>query len=178
MKTIIHNILIESLYFFFFLSLKNKNKKFNDRLSQKILSLNNQKVLAELEKKQVKKIMILLPHCIQKFDCVYRVTNDILNCISCGGCVVKDFVDLKKKYDLEIKIATGGTLARKYIKELRPELIIAVACKNDLMTGIRDARPLKVYGIFNKILNEPCINTTVDMREIKAIISKLIDGRR
>lgn len=24
------------------------------------------------------------------------------------GCVVKDFVDLKKKYDLEIKIATGG----------------------------------------------------------------------
>ena len=50
-----------------------------------------------------------------------------------------------------LKIATGGTLARKYVKDLRPDLIIAVACKRDLISGIKDAEPFLVYGVFNKI---------------------------
>jgi len=75
--------------------------------------------------------------------------------------------------NIEVKIATGGTLARKYVKEIRPSLIIAVACKRDLISGIRDAEPFLVYGVFNKIKNESCINTTVAIEDIYAILEEI-----
>ena len=114
--------------------------------------------------------MILLPHCIQKYVCPYKVTSDIDNCRSCGQCVISDLLQLKKEYPVEIKIATGGTLARKHIKEIKPNLVIAVACKRDLMSGIHDAFPVRVIGVFNKILNEPCVNTTVSIEEIRRVL--------
>jgi len=88
--------------------------------------------------------------------------------------VVYNFVDIKNKYkNIDVKIATGGTLARKYVKDLRPDLIIAVACKRDLISGIRDAEPFLVYGVFNKIKNEFCINTTVAIEDIYAILEEI-----
>jgi len=83
-------------------------------------------------------------------------------------------VDTHNKYkNIDVKIATGGTLARKYVKDLRPDLIIAVACKRDLISGIRDAEPFLVYGVFNKIKNESCINTTVAIEDIYAILEEI-----
>ena len=83
-------------------------------------------------------------------------------------------MDIQNKYqDIEIKIATGGTLARKYVKEIKPNLIIAVACKRDLISGIKDAEPFLAYGVFNKIKGEPCINTTVVMEDIYKILDEI-----
>ena len=48
--------------------------------------------------------------------------------------------------------------------------MIAVACKRDLMSGIHDAFPVRVIGVFNKILNEPCVNTTVSIEEIRRVL--------
>jgi len=56
---------------------------------------------------------------------------------------------------------------------VRPDLIIAVACKRDLISGIRDAEPFLVYGVFNKIKNESCINTTVAIEDIYAILEEI-----
>ena len=61
-------------------------------------------------------------------------------------------------------------MARKHIKEIKPSLVIAVACKRDLMSGIHDAFPVRVIGVFNKILNEPCVNTTVSIEEIRRVL--------
>ena len=70
-------------------------------------------------------------------------------------------------------MATGGTLARLFIKEKKPEIIIAVACKRDLMSGIFDTFPMNVYGIYNKIVKSPCVNTDIDVEKIEEIIKKL-----
>ena len=150
------------------------NLKYINR--EKIISLeiNNKYVLKKIKKKTNDKILILLPHCIQLYDCEYKITADINNCRVCGKCVVYNFVDIKNKYkNIDVKIATGGTLARKYVKDLRPDLIIAVACKRDLISGIRDAEPFLVYGVFNKIKNESCINTTVAIEDIYAILEEI-----
>ena len=168
------NLLKSLIYILFMLTTKLKNPKLNNYFSEKFLEINNNYVLKKIKKKTNDKILILLPHCIQLYDCEYKITADINNCRVCGKCVVYNFVDIKNKYkNIDVKIATGGTLARKYVKDLRPDLIIAVACKRDLISGIRDAEPFLVYGVFNKIKNESCINTTVAIEDIYAILEEI-----
>ena len=168
------NLLKSLLYILFMMTTKFKNPKLNNYFSQKFLEINNNYVLKKIKKKTNDKILILLPHCIQLYDCEYKITADINNCRVCGKCVVCNFVDIKNKYkNIDVKIATGGTLARKYVKDLRPNLIIAVACKRDLISGIRDAEPFLVYGVFNKIKNESCINTTVAIEDIYTILEEI-----
>jgi len=168
------SLLKSLLYIVFIITIKFKKQKLNDYFSRKFLEINNNYVLKKIKKKINGKILILLPHCIQLYDCEYKITSDINNCRVCGKCVVYNFVDIQNKYQgIEIKIATGGTLARKYVKDLRPDLIIAVACKRDLISGIRDAEPFLVYGVFNKIKNESCINTTVAIEDIYAILEEI-----
>lgn len=165
-------ILKALLYIIFIFSSKMKNQNLNDKIAKKFIELNNENVLNKIKKKKNDKILILLPHCLQFYCCKIRVTSNIENCRKCGKCVVHNFVDIKKKFKerIEIKIATGGTLARKYVKELKPGLIIAVACKRDLIAGIKDTSPFLVYGIFNKIEEEACINTTVSIDDIYEIL--------
>lgn len=156
------------------LTTKLKNPKLNNYFSEKFLEINNNYVLKKIKKKTNDKILILLPHCIQFYDCKYKITADINNCRVCGKCVVYNFVDINNKYkNIDVRIATGGTLARKYVKDIRPDFIIAVACKRDLISGIRDAEPFLVYGLFNKIKNESCINTTVAIEDIYAILEEI-----
>lgn len=174
MKKFYIGLLKSLLYIAFIITAKFKKQKLNDYFSKKFLEINNDYVLKKIKKKKNGKILILLPHCIQFYDCEYKITSDINNCRLCGKCVIYNFVNIQNKYlNVEIKIATGGTLARKYIKEIRPSLIIAVACKRDLIGGIKDAKPFLVYGIFNKIKGEPCINTTVVMDDIYKILGEI-----
>ena len=68
---------------------------------------------------------------------------------------------------VDLSVATGGTLARRIIKEKRPKAIIAVACERDLTSGIVDSYPLPVIGILNQRPFGPCINTRVDMKDVQ-----------
>lgn len=173
MKEIFINLFNSVLYIVFIFTLKMKSQKINTKIAKKFVELNNKIVLKKIKKIKNDKLLILLPHCIQLYDCQYKVTSDIKNCRQCGACIVHKFVDIRKKYKIEIKIATGGTLARKYIKEIKPAFVLAVACKRDLITGIRDAKPFLVYGVFNIIKGEPCINTTISTDEIYKLLEEI-----
>ena len=148
MKKFYISLLKSLLYIAFIITTKFKKQKLNNYFSKKFLEINNDYVLKKIKKKINGKILILLPHCIQFYDCEYKITSNINNCRACGKCVVYNFVDIRNKYqNTEVKIATGGTLARKYIKEIRPSLIIAVACKRDLISGIKDRTIFSLWYI-------------------------------
>ncbi len=119
-------------------------------------------------------IMILLPHCIQKSDCQFKVTNNVENCRRCGRCPIDDIIKLKEKYNCHVAVATGGTLARKIIKEIRPKAIVAVACERDLSSGLMDTYPLPVTGVLNIRPEGPCINTLVDVKKLENAILQFI----
>lgn len=62
----------------------------------------------------------------------------------------------------------GGTEARKIIEETRPGAIVAVACERDLLTGIQDVAPrIPVIGIPNTRPHGPCVDTTIDIGELR-----------
>lgn len=172
--TIFLKKIIYNLYYFLYLIFEKliKDQKKKNIIADKFLRYNNERVIKKFENKKVSKIAILLPHCIQNYDCPFKITSDIENCKKCGKCKIGDILKLKEKYNLEVKVATGGTLARLFLKEKRPELVIAVACKRDLISGIFDSFPMNVYGMYNEIINSPCINTNVDTVEMEKIIKK------
>lgn len=122
-------------------------------------------------------VLILLPHCIQKADCPYKVTNDVENCRRCGRCKIKDLLELKEKYNCHMAVATGGTLARKVVKERRPKAIIAVACERDLSSGIQDTYPMPVTGVLNIRPEGPCVNTQVDVEQVEKAILQFITNK-
>lgn len=148
----------------------------NSEMSEFFIKYNNKRILKELKNKDIpsERVVIMLPHCIQKYDCPFKVTSEIDNCRMCGKCKIEDFKRIRDEFGVKVKIATGGTLARLYLKENRPKVVLAVACERDLVSGIYDAFPLRVYGIFNERINGPCINTSVDTEDIKRVLGELI----
>ena len=118
--------------------------------------------------------MILLPHCLQNVDCPHKITHDINYCQECGKCVIQEFKQIGQEYNVHIKVATGGTLARKIVSEVKPKVILAVACHRDLTEGIKDIDVIPVVGVLNQRPNGPCYNTTCDTAEIRKILNKLL----
>ncbi len=91
------------------------------------------------------KLLILLPRCL---------TKDL----------IKEINGLKDIYPVDIHIVSGGELARKRIKELKPTAVIGIACERDLVSGIRDVgNKLSLIGIPNQRPEGPCKNTIIDM---------------
>lgn len=143
-----------------------------DSLQQSFIALNNQLVRSKKLRVPPEKVLILLPHCIQLFDCAIKITGDVNKCVRCGRCDISGLAALAQKRGIDIAVATGGTLARKIIVEKRPRFILAVACERDLTSGIRDAYPLPVIGILNHRPEGPCFNTRIWLDEVEAALDE------
>jgi hypothetical protein len=149
-----------------------------DQVRQSFVQVNNS--LFQATRKRVKndRLVILLPHCLQNFDCPHKIIADHGNCRRCGGCLIGDIIELKEKHKVEVSIATGGTLARKVLVDRRPTVIVAVACERDLCSGIQDAYPIPVYGILNDRPNGPCINTRVNLDRLDLAVRDILNGAK
>ena len=145
-----------------------------EQMGESFVAFNNALVLASRKRLDVSNLLILLPHCLQRSACRQRVTADINNCRDCGQCLLGDLAVVAGQAGARITVATGGTLARRVIGEIRPTIILAVACERDLVSGIQDAYPIPVYGILNQRPHGPCRDTTVDMPALVAGLSTLL----
>lgn len=123
------------------------------------------------------KVLMLLPHCLQSSDCPHKITIDINNCKKCGKCPVGQLRDLCDRYQAVLRVATGGTLARKWIMEESPTAVIAIACERDLASGIQDTGGhLPVLGVLNIRPNGPCINTNVSLDQVDQALRIICKG--
>lgn len=136
--------------------------------------LNNQLILSSKIYVRPEEILILLPHCLQKSSCPHKLTSDINNCKRCGLCDIDKLIALRDRYNTELVVATGGTLARKMIQDIQPKAIIAVACERDLSSGILDVKHIPVIGVLNERPEGPCVNTKVDVRKVEETIQYFI----
>jgi hypothetical protein len=138
-----------------------------ERIQRSFIEINNQLVRSNSHKTNPVNLLILLPQCIQDFDCDIKITGDIGNCKRCGKCEIKDLLELADEYQVKIAVATGGTLARRIIVKNQPKAIVAVACELDLTSGIQDTYPIPVIGILNRRPHGPCYNTRVDIEKVR-----------
>ncbi len=147
-----------------------------ESIQQSFISINNQLVLAQRRAVAPDKMLLLMPHCLQNYDCKVKITGNVENCRRCGKCPIKDLLALSHQYNVKLSVATGGTIARRIVVTHRPKVIIAVACERDLTSGIQDSYPLPVYGILNRRPHGPCFNTQVDLERVRQAMGFFLNG--
>lgn len=145
-----------------------------ERVERSFIEVSNHLIRQKNIKVAPEKLLILSPHCIQQESCPHKITRDINNCRCCGACQVGELLKLSRKLGVNVTVVTGGTLARKVIKTIKPQVVVAIACERDLTTGIQDTFPLPVIGILNERPFGPCCNTQVDIKKVETIVRKLI----
>lgn len=144
-------------------------------IKSSFIEVNNQLVKCKRITISPEKIMILAPHCLQKSDCPHKITIESANCIRCGQCPIDDLHGIAQKYGVKLVIASGGTLARKFIEQIRPKAVIAIACERDLTSGIKDSKPLPVLGILDIRPEGPCFNTLVCIKTVEEAIEGFLN---
>ena len=144
------------------------------RIGESFIKVNDSLIRALKPKYKHSEVLILLPHCLQNTDCSIRITVEPKNCKRCGKCDIGAILEVAEEYNVDVAVATGGTLARRIVLEKRPKLIIAVACYRDLVSGIQDAFPIKTFGILNIRPQGPCINTKVEVEKIRNSLKKIV----
>ncbi|MDR3564851.1 MAG: DUF116 domain-containing protein [Negativicutes bacterium] len=146
-----------------------------ERIERSFIEVSNHLVRQKHIQVKPERLLILTPHCIQNESCPHKITRDASNCRECGKCRVGDLVALSREYGVHLAVVTGGTLARKVVKTLRPQAILAIACERDLTTGIQDVFPLPAVGILNERPEGPCCNTSVDIARVEKAIKDFLN---
>lgn len=123
-----------------------------DRLVNSFLKLHNLFLNSDPRRVKPERLLIMLPRCLTK------EMNQRLR-------------QIRDKHGIKLTTAGGGGEARRKIKELRPGLIIAVACERDLLLGFIDVNPhIPVVGFPNIRPCGPCKDTEVDLQQIEAAV--------
>ncbi|MDL2279956.1 DUF116 domain-containing protein [Desulfovibrio sp. OttesenSCG-928-G11] len=138
------------------------------------IRVNNELVLNDNGVCDPDRILILLPHCLQRDACTIRLSYEVDACQRCGLCPMAGLLNLRDAYGARLAVATGGTIARRIVVESRPRLIIAVACERDLSSGIQDTHPLPVFGILNDRPEGPCRNTLVSLPLVEKALRRFM----
>lgn len=145
-----------------------------ETIESSYIKIVNQMTVASGEKFAPKDILILAPHCLQWVECPHKITIDVHNCHRCGRCSINGLLTISEERGVQFVVASGGTFARKFAKELQPKAIIAIACERDLTSGIQDMQKIPVVGVLNERPNGPCYNTTVQLCKVQQAIDYLV----
>ncbi|MBO4300932.1 MAG: DUF116 domain-containing protein [Desulfovibrio sp.] len=148
-----------------------------DMLRRSFIKVNNELVLAQSRHVEPRRLLVLLPHCVQRSSCPYRLVYNIDNCHRCGQCPVGYLLKMRDDYGFCLAIATGGTVARRIVVQTHPHCIIAVACERDLTSGIQDSYPVPVFGVLNKRPCGPCIDTIVSLSALENIVCLFLNRK-
>lgn len=142
-----------------------------EKIEIALLKINNS--LQKNNKKRIKKVLILLPHCLQNKVCEQKVIENVQECRRCGKCKIKDIIALSAKYSIQLAVATGGRLANEIVIRSNVDMVLAVACEKELIAGIIDIYPVKVWAVMNKRPFGPCVNTDVDYDEVASALQEI-----
>lgn len=113
---------------------------------------------------------VLVSRCLQCSDCQCKVTVDINNCQECGRCKIGALKRICLERSVSATVESGGTSARKQLREKFPRLVVAVACERELLAGIMDTR-LPVVGVMIKTGAQPCTDSDVAIPDFEERIN-------
>lgn len=127
-----------------------------DRLTNSFLKIHNVIIGSKPRRVDPEHLLILAPRCLT------RENNKVLR-------------QLRDQYGFQMATVGGGSEARMKIKEFRPQMIIAIACERDLLSGFREINPyIPVIGFPNQRPEGPCKNTCISIITIEDTVKRCI----
>jgi hypothetical protein len=148
-----------------------------DGLERYFVRRNNRSVQRRNIRLEPSELLLLLPHCVQRWECPNKITSTVDNCERCGQCTVDAIAEVAEKYGVALEVATGGGRAILAVNERAPRGIVAVACEREMVDGIRDSLPLPVLGVLNERPEGPCKNTVVDAAKVESAVRWFLNGK-
>ncbi len=138
---------------------------------------NNRLVERHFRDRRPQSGLILLRFCLQHTSCPHRIVWELTNCKRCGKCAIGPTLDLAERAGLPVKVAVRGVFGPEFIREVRPELTIAVACEDELFKGILRAAGFRCFGVIGAQPEGYCRNTTVAADALSAALDLFFPRR-
>lgn len=138
-----------------------------DRVKGAFLEFNNALVAARASRIQSRRVLVLLPHCLQSSTCSQILDGDIRNCAGCGACSMSELKQLLSQYPVESRIVGGGHLALKTVRELEPDAVVGIACERELVAALKQIKRVPVMAVANWRPEGPCKNTRIVVEKVE-----------
>jgi hypothetical protein len=148
-----------------------------DSVRGAFLEFNNAIVAARVRHVAPERVLVLLPHCLQKSTCPEKLDGDIRNCAECGDCNISALKRLILRHSVESRIVGGGALALQVVRAFEPDAIVGVACERELVAAIKEMRRTPVMAVSNWRPEGPCKNTRVVVEKVEDALWILLKPR-
>lgn len=131
------------------------------------IEYNNRAIKKVIAKEPPRRILLLLPFCLQHRSCPRQVVWEIGNCRNCGKCPIGGMRELAESFGMDLRIAIRSRFAPGFVEEINPDLVMAVACEHELMIGLLRIYPALCFAVPLDRPEGPCKNTLVDLDSVE-----------
>ncbi len=122
--------------------------------------------------------LLLLPKCLRVEEHCPAPFDEVgLLCKECGLCSIQDLSREAERLGYAVLVAEGSAIVRQMIESGRVEAIVGVSCINVLEKCFPHMEAAAVPGVAIPLLQDDCVNTTVDMDQVWELIHLTSDDR-
>lgn len=122
--------------------------------------------------------LLLLPKCLRVEEhCPAPFDEFGLLCKECGLCSIQDFTAEADRLGYAVLVAEGSAIVRSMIETGKIDAIVGVSCLNVLEKSFPHMEAAAVPGVAIPLLQDDCINCTVDMDWVWDVIHLTSDDQ-
>lgn len=122
--------------------------------------------------------LLLLPKCLRiESKCPAPFDEFGLLCKQCGLCTIQDFQEEAEKLGYAVLVAEGSAIVMSLIQTGKIDAIVGVSCISVLERAFPYMEAAAIPGVAVPLLQDDCIDTTVDIEWIWDYIHLTTDDR-
>ena len=122
--------------------------------------------------------LLLVPKCLRVEDkCPAPFDEFGLLCKECGLCSIQDLTVEAERLGYAVLVAEGSAIVRSMIETGKIEAIVGVSCINVLEKCFPHMEAAAIPGVAIPLLQDDCINTTVDLDWVWDLIHLTSDDK-
>ncbi len=122
--------------------------------------------------------LLLLPKCLRIEErCPAPFDEFGLLCKECGLCSIQDLTVEAERLGYAVLVAEGSAIVRKMIETGKIDAIVGVSCINVLEKCFPHMEAAAIPGVAIPLLQDDCINTTVDLDWVWDVIHLTSDDK-
>lgn len=122
--------------------------------------------------------LLLIPKCLRVEEhCPAPFDEFGLLCKECGLCSIQDLTGEAERLGYAVLVAEGSAIVRSMIETGKIEAIVGVSCINVLEKCFEHMEAAAIPSVAIPLLQDDCVNTTVDMDWVWDVIHLTSDDR-
>jgi geranylgeranyl diphosphate synthase type II len=122
--------------------------------------------------------LLLLPKCLRVEEhCPAPFDEFGLLCKECGLCSIQDLTAEGERLGYAVLVAEGSAIVRQMVETGRIDAVVGVSCLNVLERSFPHMEAAAVPGIAIPLLNDDCIDCTVDLDWVWDVIHLTADDQ-